>query len=235
MATRTQQTARASAGDLIEVSGRRIGDPGRSGEIVEVLGASEREHYLVRWDDGHTTILYPGEATRIRKHQQREPQPAPARPAAAAEELVELLREASVGFELLPHRRTTSAASEARALGVLPQVVAKTLVVRDADGSCIRAVVPATSRLDLAKLAGTVGATEVRLMSESDLVSAYPPFELGAVPPFGGPAGDRVVVDSALAEADHVIVEAGVHDTSLRLRAEDMLAITSAQVADIVV
>ena len=31
----------------------------RSGEIVDVLGQPEHEHYLVRWEDGKTTYVYP--------------------------------------------------------------------------------------------------------------------------------------------------------------------------------
>jgi Ala-tRNA(Pro) deacylase len=150
------------------------------------------------------------------------------------EELVDLLRDTKTEFEVLPHRRTMTAVSEARALGVFAQTVAKTLIARDESGTCIRAVV-SSPRADspLAKLAWAIGARGVQLLSESDLVSAYPQFELGAVPPFGGPAGDRVVVDRTLADTDQVIVEAGVHETSLRLRTEDLLAITVAQVADI--
>lgn len=229
----TRQTVRAAAGDLVEVSGRRVGDPGRRGEIVEVLGAPEHPHFMVRWEDGHATILYPGETTKVhprsrpRRHRTSNP-----KTVRAAEELVDFLREAEIEFEVLPHRRTTSAISEARALGVLAQTVAKTLVARDEAGR-IRAVVPATSRLDLHELADAVGAREVSLLTEDELVGTYPEFELGAVPPFGGPAGDRVVVDRTLAVTDHVVVEAGVHDTSLRLRTEDVLSITDAQVAEI--
>jgi prolyl-tRNA editing enzyme YbaK/EbsC (Cys-tRNA(Pro) deacylase) len=155
------------------------------------------------------------------------------RTIAPAEDVVLLLREAGVEFEVLPHGRTTTASEEARALGVPAQTVAKTLVVADDEGAYIRALVPAATRLDLAKLAEAVGAKRTRLLSESELVSAYPQFELGAVPPFAGPAGDRVVIDRALAESGHVILEAGVHDASLRLRSEDVVAITAARVADI--
>ena len=97
----------------------------------------------------------------------------------------------------------------------------------------MRAVLPATSRLDAAKLADAIGVKTVVLVGEADLADAYPEFELGAVPPFGGPEGDRVVVDRRLAEVDHVVLEAGVHDTSLRLRTEDLLTVADAQLADI--
>ena len=215
----------ASVGDTVEVSGRRVGDRGRTGEILEVLGEGDHLHYRVRWGDGHETVLYPGEATTFRH---KEPKPVPV-----AEELVALLRDEGFEFEVLPHRRTTTAVEEAAVLGVMPQMVAKTLVLRDDEGERLRAVLPATSRVDVAMLAGAVGAGTVTLLDEADLVMAYPQFELGAVPPFGGPAGERVVVDRRLAEVDHVVVEAGVHDTSLRLRTEDLLTVADAQLADI--
>jgi len=215
----------ASVGDTVEVSGRRVGDPGRRGEILEVLDGDERAHYRVRWEDGHETVLYPGEATTFRRKA--------ATHVPVAEELVGTLRDAGIEFEVLPHRRTTTAAAEAAALGVMPQMVAKTLVFRDDSGTRLRAVLPATSRVDLTRLAGAVGAEAVGLVEEAELVAAYPGFELGAVPPFGGPEGERVVVDRRLAEVDHVVLEAGVHNTSLRLRTDDLLTVADAQLADI--
>ena len=227
-------TAPAKPGDVVEVSGRRVGDHSRIGEVLEVLGPPERPHYLVRWEDEHESILYPGEATSVRTAPPERSRPTPKLDVAAATvALVEPLREQGLELELLPHRRTMRAAAEARALGVLAQTVAKTLVVRDDEGTCIRAVLPASARLSLDRLAAAVGAASVQLLTESELVSTYPQFELGAVPPFGGPAGDRVVVDRRLAECDHVLFEAGVHDTSLRLRTEDLLRVADAQVADI--
>jgi len=224
----------AHRGDVVEVNGRRVGDVGRTGEILDVLGAPGHPHYLVRWEDGHESVFFPGEGTRIRTKAPAAPGPQ-ATPGLArvTAQLVELLGEAGIEFELLRHRRTTSATGEARALGVLAQTVAKTLIARDDEGNCVRAVVPASSRLDLARLAEAVDAKTVRLLSEEDLVLMYPQFEPGAVPPFGGPAGDRVVVDPRLAEREHVVLDAGAHDVSLRLRADDLLTVANAQLVDI--
>jgi Ala-tRNA(Pro) deacylase len=135
----------------------------------------------------------------------------------------------------LPHQRTLTAASEARVLGVLPQVVAKTLIARDEEGVHIRAVVPASCRVSISKLANAVSATNVVLLTEAELLSAYPQFELGAVPPFGGPADERVVVDRGVVSDDHVVFDGGVHDTSLRMRTEDLVEVAEAQTADIAV
>jgi hypothetical protein len=53
-------------GDLVEVSGRHVGDASRTGEIVAVLGEEDHVHYRVRWDDDRESILYPGAGTTIR-------------------------------------------------------------------------------------------------------------------------------------------------------------------------
>jgi Ala-tRNA(Pro) deacylase len=211
---------------VIEVNGRRVGDKQRTGEVLEVLGTPDHAHYRVRWDDGHESLFYPAGDTRIRSSTHRALELKPA-----VKELVELLRGADVEFELLPHRRTQTATSEARALGVLPQETAKTVIVR-ADGGCVRAVIPASSRVSLEKLGELLGA-EPTLLTEAELDGSYPQFELGAVPPLGGPEGDRVVVDIGLEAREYIVCEAGTHDTSLRLRSRDLLTVARASVADI--
>ena len=226
------QHSRPSAGDIVEVSARRVGGHARNGEIVEVLEAEGHPHYLVRWEDGHTSIFYPGEGTTFRRLAPPQGSRTQKSRKGTTDALVGILRDHGVEFEVLPHRPTTSAVGEAKALGVLAQTVAKTLVAHDEQKRRVRAVVPASSRLDLRRLADVVGAT-VRLLSESELAHAYPEFELGAVPPFGGPEGDRVVVDRSLGETDHVVVEAGVHNTSLRVLTQDLLAVTNAELAAI--
>ena len=152
--------------------------------------------------------------------------------AAVSVRLADALREAGVEFEVLPHRRTTTAGSEARVLGVAPEETAKTLITKGERGY-VRAVVPAAGHLDLAKLEEVLDGETMTLLTEAELVSAYPQFELGAVPPFGGPEGDRVVVDAALAESESVVLDAGVHDASIKLHGRDLVSVAHAAVAEI--
>lgn len=56
----TAKTAAARVGDHVQVVGHRVGDAPRSGEIVEVLGEAQHPHFQVRWEDGRTSLLYPG-------------------------------------------------------------------------------------------------------------------------------------------------------------------------------
>ena len=55
--------------------------------------------------------------------------------------LVDRLSREGVDFELLPHGRSTTAAAEARALGVLAQTVAKTVIAKGADEVYVRAII----------------------------------------------------------------------------------------------
>ncbi len=54
----------AHVGDWIETRGLH-GKPGRRGQIVEILGHEGHEHYLVRWDEQHESILYPADGVII--------------------------------------------------------------------------------------------------------------------------------------------------------------------------
>ena len=96
MATKEREVA--APGDVIEVTGRRVGDTARSGEILEVLGTAERPHYRVHWDDGHETVFFPGSDTVVRH------EPAVPRPELEAGRRAEHPRRA-------PTRRRTSSSS----------------------------------------------------------------------------------------------------------------------------
>jgi Ala-tRNA(Pro) deacylase len=152
----------------------------------------------------------------------------------ATEDLTRALDEAGVRYELLSHARTESAVAEAEALGLVPADVAKTLVVTTPVGY-VRAVLPASERIDLHKLREVTGGgkKKVHLASEEDMARDYPEFDLGAVPPIGGGRRDPVVVDRRLAAGDSIVLEAGSHEHSARLPTGDLLHVTRAEVADI--
>jgi Ala-tRNA(Pro) deacylase len=146
--------------------------------------------------------------------------------------LLDVLERGDIPYRLVSHPRTTTAAGEAEALGMDPHAVAKTVVVEDEDGFA-RVVVPASERLDLHKVRAVLGSHDVRLADEPTLLGAYPEFELGAVPPLGGPRGDRVVVDSSLRREPLVACDAGAHDQSLVLSTADLVDLSGGTVADV--
>ena len=50
----------AVVGDRLHVHGNVVGHPDRTGEIVEVRDSGGAPPYLVRFDDGHTCLVFPG-------------------------------------------------------------------------------------------------------------------------------------------------------------------------------
>jgi CBS domain-containing protein len=55
----------ATIGDRIIVQTETLGKAPRQGIVEEVLAGYDAEHYRVRWDDGHESLLYPGSDTRV--------------------------------------------------------------------------------------------------------------------------------------------------------------------------
>jgi Ala-tRNA(Pro) deacylase len=219
-----KQTEQPAVGDVIVVGGHYVGGDRSMGEILEVRGEHGHERFRVRWEDGHESIFAPADGDATIHHYA---------PPGASVELMRGLAEAGIAFEPLRHPRTATAKDEAHVLHAARDHVGKTIVAQGPEGR-LRVVIPASERLALPKLRDATGIPEVRLATEEELGAAYPDFELGAVPPFGGPVGERVVLDRHVADLESVIVEAGSHSDSLRLATADLILITGAEVADLI-
>ncbi|MEV4174649.1 DUF1918 domain-containing protein [Nonomuraea sp. NPDC049709] len=50
----------ANVGDMLIIRGAVVGQASRKGEILEVRGAAGSPPYLVRFDDGHEQLVFPG-------------------------------------------------------------------------------------------------------------------------------------------------------------------------------
>ena len=71
----------AVVGDRLHVHGNAVGQADRTGEIVEVHGAAGAPPYLVRFDDGHTRLCFPGPDAVVEHGQARAESPRKARTA----------------------------------------------------------------------------------------------------------------------------------------------------------
>ena len=64
MATKQTESRTPRVGDWIEARGIH-GEHARRGQIVELLGRKGHEHYRVRWDEQHESIVYPADGVMI--------------------------------------------------------------------------------------------------------------------------------------------------------------------------
>jgi prolyl-tRNA editing enzyme YbaK/EbsC (Cys-tRNA(Pro) deacylase) len=143
------------------------------------------------------------------------------------------LEGAGIPYELVEHRPVDTAAAEARAAELAPQMVAKTIVLHDGNVYVIAAT-SAADRLDLHKLRDVLGADrELRLASEEEIARDFPSLEVGAIPPFGPMVPAAEVIDSALAARERVLCSAGDHRHSVLVDPREIVRVTAARIADI--
>jgi hypothetical protein len=57
---------RAKTGDHIVIETAKLDARRRHGDVLEVLGGQDNQHYRVRWEDGHESIYFPGPDAQLR-------------------------------------------------------------------------------------------------------------------------------------------------------------------------
>ena len=72
----------AAVGDRLHIRGNCVGHPDKCGEIVEVHGKAGEPPYLVRFDDGHTGLVFPGPDAMVEAKARSGARKAPAAKAA---------------------------------------------------------------------------------------------------------------------------------------------------------
>jgi hypothetical protein len=50
----------ATVGDQIIIETAVLDTPRRRGEVLEVIGSGDTQHYRVRWQDGRESLYFPG-------------------------------------------------------------------------------------------------------------------------------------------------------------------------------
>ncbi len=132
------------------------------------------------------------------------------------ERVKRFLDENGVKYVIQQHSTAYTAQEVAEAAHVPGRHFAKSVMV-EIDGRLALAVLPATDRVDLQRLAQAVGASRVELAREADFQDRFPDCEPGAMPPFGNLFDMEVFVSPHLAEADLIAFSAGTHHEVMQL------------------
>jgi Cys-tRNA(Pro)/Cys-tRNA(Cys) deacylase len=147
---------------------------------------------------------------------------------------VRALEAAGVPFTLRRYEHDPAAegyAEEAAAkLGVAPELVFKTLVVKLEGARLALALVPATARLDLKKLADAAGVKTAALAAPAEAERATG-YVLGGISPLGTKRRLPAFIDESVVGLATVIVSAGRRGLQIELAPADLLALTGAATA----
>ncbi|TBR19161.1 YbaK/EbsC family protein [bacterium] len=125
-------------------------------------------------------------------------------------------------FEELHHRRAVTAQDLAHNEHVSGHRVAKVVVVF-ADGKPLVLVLPASHKVSLRRLKDVVGAKEIRMAEEGDLLRLYPDCELGAEPPLSPGEWVAVWMDEAMRVDGDIVFNAGTHTDAVRMPFEQWM------------
>lgn len=132
------------------------------------------------------------------------------------ERVKRFLDENGVKYVIEQHSPAYTAQEVAEAAHVPGRHFAKSVMVT-VDGRLALAVLPATDRVDLRRLAQSLGAQSVELAEEADFSDRFPDCEPGAMPPFGNLFELEVFVSPHLAQADIIGFNAGNHHEVMQL------------------
>jgi Ala-tRNA(Pro) deacylase len=131
--------------------------------------------------------------------------------------LLDWLAAQEIEYEIHPHEPAFTARATATAEGVDPSTFAKVVLVATDDGGVDMVVLDATDHLDLGKVCHVLGARDVRLLTEPQLIALAPDCEVGAIPAVGALFGLTTYADRAVREDPEISFDAGSHRFSVRV------------------
>ncbi len=145
------------------------------------------------------------------------------RAAAALERL-------GIPYELLEFEAESFTAKEAaERLGLPPEQILKTLVVRADDGRVVLACIPGSEELNLRALARLLGARRVEMVDAADLMRLVG-YIKGAVSPLGTRRSWPTYIDASVLRHARVSVSAGVRGLQVWIDPRDLVRATGARV-----
>jgi Cys-tRNA(Pro)/Cys-tRNA(Cys) deacylase len=145
------------------------------------------------------------------------------------------LTRAGVEFGVHPYDHDPAAASygleAAQALGVPAGQVFKTLLVDSGAGLAV-GIVPVDRQLDLKAMASALGWKKAT-MADPAVAERSTGFVVGGISPVGQKRPLPTVLDATARSFDRVYVSGGRRGLDISLAVDDLVAVTTAEVADI--
>lgn len=142
--------------------------------------------------------------------------------------LANYLDQRGARYEILAHAHSRTSAETARSANVIPDHLAKSVVLED-DLGYVMAVIPADKAVMVDELGRMLGRKSLRLADEERVAMLFKGCEPGAVPSVGMAWGIETIVDDELEACEAVYMEGGDHERLLRMSHDQFHALMSSQ------
>lgn len=146
-----------------------------------------------------------------------------------------LLESAGIAYELKIYpleEGDISAERVAELLGMTPEQIFKTLIVRGDRSGPLLVLAPAGTEIDLRALASHSGDKRVEMVPQRDVLGLTG-YVRGAVTPLGIPRSYPVFIDETAILWDQIGISAGAKGMEITLAPRELVRITAAQMVDI--
>lgn len=151
---------------------------------------------------------------------------------------IKLLDQAGVPYQLHTYTHDASCTDygmeAATKLQVEPQLIFKTLVVRNDTGTLALALVNVADRLDLKKLAQALHCKKADL-ADPAVAEKTTGYVVGGISPLGGRKVLPTLIDIRIEQLTSVYISSGKRGMQIELRRDDLVRLTNAQVVSIAV
>jgi Ala-tRNA(Pro) deacylase len=132
----------------------------------------------------------------------------------------------NIQYDVIPHEPTMSSTRTAEACRISGNCLAKGIVLRRSSSDYILAVLPASHHIHLTDLRNQFD-DNVEMAKETEIDSLFPDCAHGAVPGVGQCYGLPLVVEDSLEAQPQIYLEAGDHETLIRMSHEQFAHLTA--------
>ncbi len=142
---------------------------------------------------------------------------------AIAHTVKDVLEKNRMEYSVIPHPRTQSSKESAGVARVLPERLAKAVVLND-DKGYVMVVIPSNRHVNVHTLSRKLGRV-LALASEDRIAPVFKDCDVGAIPPLGPAYGMETMLDDTLVGQPEIYFEAGDHEELIRVEGEQFLAL----------
>ena len=141
------------------------------------------------------------------------------------------LSKQNIPYQTIRHQPSKSSVQSAIAAQVPIHQVAKAVVLKDSLDHYLMAILPAANRVNVHQVS-QITNSRLQFATEHELNCRFKDCEPGAIPPFGKPYNMKVLWDTRLCKSPDIFLEAGDHETLIRLLQENFQQISNNQPHD---
>jgi Cys-tRNA(Pro) deacylase len=144
---------------------------------------------------------------------------------------LDALDASGIAYRVIRHGPVRTLDEAAKARGVEPADVVKTMVVRRGEGDYVFVLVPGDRAISWPKLRALLGVSRLSL-PDATVATQVTGYERGTITPLGSTTAWPVITDQRVLGRE-ITLGAGEHGVAVAVRAEDMLTVLGATVADV--